>query len=237
MRTINFIFLASFLAFGTFANAQKIEAGLKPQSEIQRKAEHRKFDAPDLKDFRSEAEFRYESDHSKKTNLLSRIWNWLVNFINQLFYLGGRSSLGKIVFYGIMIAAIVYTILKIVKANPVDILVKSRSRVNYHIDIEDIHSISFEEQIADALEEKNYKLAVRLYYLFALKNLTDRGIIIWKPGKSNNEYIYEIGKNQQRGSFIDLSRLFEYAWYGGFEIDKTAFEKSKSYFKILYEAV
>jgi hypothetical protein len=143
--------------------------------------------------------------------------------------------LGKFIFYGIMISAIVYTILKVMKANPVGLLVKSTDRLDYSVTSEDIHSIPFDEQITTALEAKNYKLAIRLYYLFALKNLTDREIIQWKPGKANQEYIYEISKGKLRTNFVELSRLFEYVWYGGFEVEKAAFDKSKTCFKTLYK--
>ena len=209
MRNIKCFLLALILAISGLASSQENPINSiadSPQTEASGTSqEARDFDELKINKFRSDSEFQYNIDHSQKKNLWDRILAWLTEFILELFYRGGNSMLGKFIFYGIMISAIVYTILKLLKANPVGFLVKSTDRLDYNVTGEDIHSISFDEQITTALEAKNYKLAIRLYYLFALKNLTDREIIQWKPGKANQEYVYEIRKGKLRTSFVELS--------------------------------
>jgi len=58
-------------------------------------------------------------------------------------------------------------------------------------------------------------------------------LIEWKPGKSNAEYIREIKLKPIRSTFVSLSRLFDYSWYGGFEIDKVIIDRSRDIFKNL----
>ena len=101
------------------------------------------------------------------------------------------------------------------------------------IENENNHEITIESKIEDAIENKNYKLAIRLYYLFALKKLTDSGSIEWAPGKSNHDYYYELKRKAAKEHFSSLSRLFEYAWYGGFKIEKPLSDNSRKYFKLL----
>lgn len=182
-----------------------------------------------LQELKSDSDFNYDIHHAGGTSLLSRIWTWIKGLLTQLFYWRGTNPAGKIITYVLIIGAIVYTILKMVRASPAQLLKKSESKIRYQVQEEDIHTIPFEEQVQIALENKNYKLAVRLNYLNALKHLSDANLITWIPGKSNHDYTYELSGKKVVENFIGLSRLFEYCWYGGFDVNKPLFEKSRYY--------
>ena len=190
-------------------------------------------DESQLAELKTNRDFNYDIHHGEGTSFISRVWTWIKGLLNQLLYWGGTSPFGKILMYTLIIAAIVYTVLKITQTNSMQLLRKSESNTDYEVFEEDIHSIPFEEQIQKALDEKNYKLAVRLNYLSALKKLSDANLISWSPGKSNHEYIYELSDKRVKEDFMDLSRLFEYSWYGGFDVEKSIFEKSRTYAKAI----
>ena len=160
VNSIKFLFLALILAISGLASSQENPINSiadPPQTEASETSqEAREFDELKINKFRSDSEFQYNIDHSQKKNLWDRILDWLTEFILELFYRGGNSMLGKFIFYGIMISAIVYTILKLLKANPVGFLVKSTDRLDYNVTGEDIHSISFDEQMYAMV---NYDLA------------------------------------------------------------------------------
>lgn len=85
---------------------------------------------------------------------------------------------------------------------------------------ENIHEINFEEKIAQALSTHNYRLAIRLRYLYILKILDDRGVIQWQSGKTNHDYILEVharGNEQSYALFRQISHAFDFAWYGEHE--------------------
>lgn len=192
-------------------------------------------DETKLQELKVDSDFNYNISHGQGTSIFSRIWTWIKRLLNQILYWGGSSTIGKIIIYILIIGAIVFTVLKITQTNPLQLLRKDELDIKYEVHEEDIHSISFDEQIRKALEERNYKLAVRLNYLGALKKLSDSNLISWAPGKSNHEYVYEISDKIVKKNFTDLSRLFEYCWYGGFEVGKSVFEKSRNYAKQLGE--
>ena len=97
---------------------------------------------------------------------------------------------------------------------------KKEKSLGYEEGKEDIHSINFEEEIQKAVQQSNYRIAVRLVYLHILKLLSDNKDIRWIEGKTNNEYIKELKDTSYRNDFIQLSYHFNYLWYGHFEANK-----------------
>ena len=68
------------------------------------------------------------------------------------------------------------------------------------------------------LNEKQYRLAVRLAYLLTLQCLSDAGQINRQTDKTNRAYLNEIDDPALRQPFANLTRLYEYVWYGDFDI-------------------
>lgn len=90
-----------------------------------------------------------------------------------------------------------------------------------------------QQLIDQALANNNYRLAVRFYYLLLLQSLTNKELIDWKVQKTNHDYIYEITDLKMRKQFIKVTDIYDYIWYGNFDVDKNAFTKAESTFKTL----
>ncbi len=195
---------------------------------------YRELDRNRLERFHSDADFNYRMRTQKGPTLWDRILLWLGEFINRLLYASGSTSAGKFIIYSLIIGALIFSVLKLLNVSPSKLIVKPASKnLPFKVAHENIHEIPFESRIEEALENKNYKLAIRLYYLFSLKKLTDSGLIEWAPGKSNHDYIYELKRRVVKENFSSLSRLFEYAWYGGFQIEKSLSDQSRKYVKLI----
>jgi hypothetical protein len=83
---------------------------------------------------------------------------------------------------------------------------------------EDPTQTDWKKKIAEALENKAYRLATRFHFLQILKLLSDSGWIHWKLEKTNRDYLYEIKDQDLNKYFKDLTRLYEAVWYGNFPI-------------------
>ena len=103
------------------------------------------------------------------------------------------------------------------------------------IEEEDIAEIDFAEHIARALKNKNYKFAVRYQYLELLKNLSEKGLINWEAYKTNYEYLLELKDTDIRNHYRKASLIFDYIWYGNFEISETDYLESRREFEALKE--
>lgn len=96
---------------------------------------------------------------------------------------------------------------------------------NLYIIEEDIHDMDFEALLAEAIAQKDYRVAIRLYFLYGLKLLTDGQHIHWEPGKTNQDYVNELQTAALQQDFNRLNYYFEYAWYGNFQITTDLFQQ------------
>lgn len=95
---------------------------------------------------------------------------------------------------------------------------------------DDIFSINYEKEIQKATEAKNYRLAIRLWYLTTLKELSDRAIIDYRHEKTDNEYVNSLYGTRYYRDFFRLTRNFEYTWYGQFNLSSEAYETMRADF-------
>lgn len=94
-----------------------------------------------------------------------------------------------------------------------------------------VHQINFAKAIEQSLQQNDYRLAIRYYYLWTLKKLSDSNQIKWDPEKTNADYAYELQNSALKHDFEYHSYLYDYAWYGGFEISKEHFSQAKNSFE------
>lgn len=88
---------------------------------------------------------------------------------------------------------------------------------------EDIFEIKYEKEIKLAIASQNYRLAIRLMYLRTLRELSDRQIIQFAQEKTNSDYLFQLMNTRYYKNFFQLTREFEYTWYGKFQLSPEAF--------------
>lgn len=110
-----------------------------------------------------------------------------------------------------------------------------RSRKSQLIDYDaiekNLHASDFEKLIAETIAAGNPRLAIRYYYLWLLKKMSESEIIVWDPDKTNSDYHREIIDTKRRDEFAYLSYLYNYIWYGEIEPDENTFAKAKLSFE------
>jgi len=170
----------------------------------------------------------YQYDHigpAPKTPW-ERFKEWFWRKVDELFNTKGGSIGLNILKYLLIAAAIVLIIILLLKNNVRALFYGKSASVS--IDFkefeEDIHKINFTELITTALAEKDFRRAIRLHFLKLLKELTDKNLIAWKIDKTNNDYSIELVNSKYSSSFKELILLYEYVWYGSFELDETNFK-------------
>jgi len=87
-----------------------------------------------------------------------------------------------------------------------------------------------DEKLNKAIQDKNFREAIRFYYIKLLKELDINNLIKWQAGKTNRDYKKELRNNPIIESFISLSGIYEYSWYGHFEVDESNFQSWQSNF-------
>jgi len=58
------------------------------------------------------------------------------------------------------------------------------------------------------------------------KTTLKKKVIEWDIEKTNSDYLYEIKNEKLRNDFAYLSYLYNYIWYGEFELEEETFTKA-----------
>jgi len=111
---------------------------------------------------------------------------------------------------------------------------------NAHITIDNVEEHIYESDldrfIREAVEQNNYTLAIRLYYLAIIKELSLKRAIKWKKDKTNKDYLREMRKTNLFNPFREATRIFERIWYGEEELEKEDYQEIKPTFEKLVQA-
>lgn len=95
---------------------------------------------------------------------------------------------------------------------------------------ENIHEINFNESIEKFERQKDYRSAVRYQFLLVLKKLADKKLIHWNPEKTNKDYLSELKTDHLKSNFKELAYIFDYVWYGEFEVNEENYTQFKQRF-------
>jgi len=93
-----------------------------------------------------------------------------------------------------------------------------------------IHESDLDKHIREALQQNNYALAVRLYYLAVIKELSLNKWIKWKRDKTNRDYLREMRPTALFNPYQDATRIFERVFYGEASIQEHDFALLKPRF-------
>ena len=84
--------------------------------------------------------------------------------------------------------------------------------------------------IGEAESKNDFNLATRYLYLQLLKKLSDKELILFTSEKTNNVYVTELSGWNYQYEFSELTRNYEYVWYGKFAIDISYYGQLKEKF-------
>lgn len=91
--------------------------------------------------------------------------------------------------------------------------------------IEDnLEESDIEPFLKKAIEDNDYKVAIRLYFLIAIRDLSKNKFIKWKKDKTNRDYIRETRSLPIGKHFKETAHIYEKAWYGDFEVKYSDFQ-------------
>jgi hypothetical protein len=79
---------------------------------------------------------------------------------------------------------------------------------------ENIFTLDYGKELHKALAANDFRLAIRLWYLSTLRDLSEKEFITYKTGKTNSDYVAQLYNTPLYKKFSTLTRVFEYTWYG-----------------------
>ncbi len=91
--------------------------------------------------------------------------------------------------------------------------------------------------LRDALAQQNYTLAIRLYFLQVIKDLSNAGAIHWSIEKTNRDYLREMRKHRLSVPFHQATLTFERVWYGNSPVPAVEYARIEPEFKNFLEEI
>lgn len=199
-----------------------------------------KISSEDLLRYRSDEDFTYA-----QTQLNESFWNdvkaWFQEYFSDLF----KSIFGEV--RGGEFLEAIFTILPYLlyllfaylvfwffykirpmgflssKGNPNRVFVSEEERILKTENIQDL--------VNKAIEEKQYRLAIRYEYLYVLKQLMAKELIDWQQFKTNEDYQNDLKSTHVHPLFCEITRIYDFTWYGVFPIDSVRFAVLQTPFK------
>ena len=203
------------------------------------KIEIQEIDESHLESYKNDKAFNY-IEEEQEVSIIYRFKRWLGNIIRKFWeaIFGVGSATGVLYFIFnilpyLLLAFLVFMLMKFfLNVNSQNIITgrQNPSTIKFTEDEELIKNEDLQALINEAIKQKNFRLAIRYYYLKTLKGLTERDIISWEHQKTNEDYINEIQKRSIKNSFKDITKIYDYVWYGEFNIDELKFETLKTSF-------
>lgn len=230
MNKILFILFMS-VGVGAFSQTDLLLVKRDTSSIVQKK-----FDSNTLEKYSKIEDFNYvEEQLEAAPSFFERVLKWAGrHFLRLLEWIFGMKYASGI--FAKILSALPYIIAGIVlllllkfflKVNSNSLISSSKNRTIVSVTEEEdlIKTKDITKLIQLAIERKNYRLAVRYYYLNILKQLAHKELIIWEQQKTNEDYIQEIMLQNIRAEFVNLTRLYDFVWYGNFRINEIEFAK------------
>lgn len=188
-----------------------------------------------LKHFADDPDFDYYQEKTQNLSFWDRFWNWVWHLLHsqkQGESVKYSSPYIGYIFWAVIAGIILFVIIKFAANNGINIFNRRSMQIDAFESgvIENIHEISFDDEIEKAKTQGNYRLAVRLLYLRTLKQLNDAGLINWQIEKTNAAYLNELNDAEQRQVFRTITRQFEFVWYGEFAVDSASFQNINQLF-------
>lgn len=204
------------------------------------------FRQQDIESYQQDDAFNYEEIKNESTwwtdivnwfyNILRRFFEWIFGVGNAEGYL---AVFLEILPY-LLLVLFLYLVIRFFVRSKLYGFGKNRKNPNVVSLSEEEHIIKNEDiqqLINKALADKKFRLAIRYYYLYILQLLSERELIDWQQQKTNDDYMTELSESPFKNEFRKATTLYDYVWYGEFEIDQERFQKAENVFQSLKNAI
>lgn len=223
---IRFLYILTSIMFCQLVRAQ--QQVVYDTSEIS----VRDLSATAINKYKSDPAFQYDIAVERPRSWWERFWNRFWERIGNMLSSEGGIRATEIILIALSIIILVCFIVILLGMGKGGLFGKKNNDdpLDYSVAEDDIHAINFDAALELAINNKNFRFAVRLLYLQTLKNLTDAGVINWQVNKTNIAYLNELNGKTYQPDFRKLTLQFESNWYGDLPIDANEFQAVRDQF-------
>lgn len=90
--------------------------------------------------------------------------------------------------------------------------------------------LTLQKKLQEAIDQREYALALRMLFLQILADLHLSETIAWKKDKTNATYLAEFGRKHNNAQFRTVTYLYEFSWFGKAKLHPQQFSDYKQQF-------
>jgi hypothetical protein len=199
-----------------------------------------------LEKYKQDKRFNYK-EHLDDNSWFKKLKRWAINSLLKILeFIFGVGKASGILSYILMVIpyllllVLIFILIKLfVNVNSKALIFgeQEKAAVVFSNEEQLIKNEDLNELILNAVKQNDFRLAIRYYYLLSLKSLTNKELIDWQQDKTNEDYINEIKRDDVKSQFEKITRIYDYVWYGEFDVDAIKFEHLKLDFITLNQSV
>ncbi|MFO0357687.1 MAG: hypothetical protein ACK50A_12115 [Sphingobacteriaceae bacterium] len=180
-----------------------------------------------------DSELHYNVKTKYDPGFFERFLNWLSDLIFGDNNFDNLVLTRKVIMWTVILISVGVIIWLLTKTD-LTRLIKPESKMtafNFNELTDDLSTINFDKMINESLANNDLRSAIRWHYLRSLFLLEKGKYLVFEPSKTNIDYKNDLRKTPFQNDFIALSRIYEYVWYGKFEIDLKKYDDFNNEFK------
>jgi hypothetical protein len=108
---------------------------------------------------------------------------------------------------------------------------------DFKLSTSDNQIIDYDGAIRLQVEQKQYRVAVRLLYHKGINILQGKELIHYSKDKTNFDYLRDLTNNDLKSRFFTLTLIFNNVWYGDVEIAEDQYLRFEKSFQSFYAAI
>ena len=195
--------------------------------------------------FLNDPAYHYDRVETRGPSLLEAFFRWLDRVLFQPIGDNTTPLFWRILWSSLAVLLIAWLVTRLLRADGSGLFRRRDADLDAPegailLDTEDIEAVDLDALLERALAAQRYRDAARFLYLLALQALTARGLIDWQKNKTNREYLRELRRAPRTDlhrPFADVTRLFEWIWYGEAAVDAARFAAVRARFDRLTAAL
>ena len=188
----------------------------------------RTFNETEMKIYAEQKAFEYMNYTVQPPSIWERLSWWFQSILQRFFLNPNTPWLMQIAYYLIILVVLGAAIFYIVRLRYGGGLSTDYQTFQPGVaGVKETKKEDFDQLIDGALQDRNFKLAIRYQYLKSLSILARKELIRLKDWKSPYDYEREL-EGEIATTYREIARLFEYVWYGDFDAGEGEYQKGSS---------
>lgn len=141
----------------------------------------------------------------------------------SMFDFSGFFGIVKILFIAILIALLAFLVYKLMGnrwpwQQPARLKEDEQALAE-----EELNEDELQQKIRESINQQKFRMAIRYSYLFTLRRMDEKGWIRLDAKSTNHDYVNQMKAHDPQGTFAYLTNIYDYVWYGEFELNEDQF--------------